>query len=361
MVDPWVKREERAELVVGGGVFSEWESVVCECTFGGSPPYHFRFTASEVQPYATSFAVLRIKPGDSFRLFLAGHLVITGFVTTRNVYFDANQHSVELTGVSYSHQIALGTAITPTGQFHGKNLQEMAQQLISPMGFGLTMLGDQVGSMLAVKFPRAAINPGETAHDFLERYARPLGVHISADEFGNLVFIAGQMGGTAAVIEGQNILIGREEISIPESDPIDVSTSGAKPGTNEESGPAINSLLGKGNVMALFGGAGVARGILSEIPGWTQKLLQGRSNTETMHNDMETIIVTVVVYGWEYTPGALWYRGQSVLVKSPMLMMNQTLIAKKVTFTQDSASGSRTTLELVNQKALGPANIDVSS
>jgi prophage tail gpP-like protein len=359
MVDAWVKREERAELVVRGAVFSEWESVTAELSIGDEPSYHFSFTVSEVQPFAESLAVLRIRPGDSFTLFLAGHLVMTGFVTTRNVYFDATQHTVNLTGVSFSHQIALGAAITPTGQFHGQGLQQMAQQLLGPMGIGMTLLGDQIGQVLMDKFPRAAINPGETVHAFLERYARPLGAHISSDEFGNLVFIAGQMGGTAAVIEAQNILIGREEISVQNTNPNDVGATGASPGANEQNGPDINSLLGQASPLASFGGGGVAKGILSEIPAWTKKLLEGRSKTETQHDAMETIIVTVVVYGWEYTPGALWFRGQSVHVKSPMLMMDEPLTARKVTFTQDSASGSRTTLELVNPLGLGHLPDDV--
>ena len=52
--------------------------------------------------------------------------------------------------------------------------------------------------------------------------------------------------------------------------------------------------------------------------------------------------------GWLRPSGGLWVRGQQVYVRSPMLIMDQTLLLKAVSFTQDSETGTRSTLELVN-------------
>jgi prophage tail gpP-like protein len=63
----------------------------------------------------------------------------------------------------------------------------------------------------------------------------------------------------------------------------------------------------------------------------------------------------VTVHGWLRPSGGLWDRNQTVFVTSPMLIMNQEpLITKVVTFTQDNETGARTTLELCNPSALGP-------
>jgi prophage tail gpP-like protein len=73
-----------------------------------------------------------------------------------------------------------------------------------------------------------------------------------------------------------------------------------------------------------------------------------RNETEATWGVGTYIEATIVVYGW-FKPGThdLWRPGEKVFVNSPMAMLNQDLSLRSVTFTQDSESGTRTTLDLV--------------
>jgi hypothetical protein len=71
---------------------------------------------------------------------------------------------------------------------------------------------------------------------------------------------------------------------------------------------------------------------------------------EARQSEGVIIEVTVVLYGWFTSSGALWAQcvGQDVVFTSPMTtLVYERLSIKTVTCTQDSESGTRTTLELV--------------
>jgi prophage tail gpP-like protein len=83
---------------------------------------------------------------------------------------------------------------------------------------------------------------------------------------------------------------------------------------------------------------------IMEHPVWTPAEVALRNATETMWRSGEEIEATVTVQGWFTSGGMLWQAGREVFVKSPMAMLNQVLTIDTVTFTQDSRSGSTTTL-----------------
>jgi prophage tail gpP-like protein len=94
--------------------------------------------------------------------------------------------------------------------------------------------------------------------------------------------------------------------------------------------------------------------IVNEAPAWSVQNLQGRAFSEKRWNADDQITVHVTVHGWLRPSGGLWVRGQDVIVDSPMLIMpNEKLILKSATYTQDNKSGTRTTLDLRNEKAIG--------
>jgi len=85
---------------------------------------------------------------------------------------------------------------------------------------------------------------------------------------------------------------------------------------------------------------------------------QNRAGFESTQRGNENLQVTIVVQGWLKPSGGLWEQGKKAHVKSPMLILDDDLDIKSVTFSQDNKSGSRTTLELVRD--LGPGR-DFSS
>jgi prophage tail gpP-like protein len=77
-----------------------------------------------------------------------------------------------------------------------------------------------------------------------------------------------------------------------------------------------------------------------------------RNDTETMLHEGQRIEATITVQGWFTSAGNLWQAGKKVMVQSRMAMLNMELIVQSVTFTQDSRSGSTTTLTCLQPWAL---------
>ena len=85
---------------------------------------------------------------------------------------------------------------------------------------------------------------------------------------------------------------------------------------------------------------------LAEHPGNKQDT-QMRSKMESARRGQEQLQVSIVAQGWlKPGGGGLWKPGEKVMVKSPMLIVNEQLDLVSATFSQDSKSGTRTTLEL---------------
>jgi hypothetical protein len=84
-----------------------------------------------------------------------------------------------------------------------------------------------------------------------------------------------------------------------------------------------------------------------------QLQLQQRANFENIQNEGTLITAHVTVQGWLRNGVDLWRAGDSVFVYSPMAILNMPLSIESATFTQDNASGTTTTLELVLPWKLG--------
>lgn len=358
----------RAVVVINGAEYFEWETVQVRIEWMGRPPRHARFTCSEQTPWAEDWAFLRIRPGDQCEIFLDGMLVITGQVCTRQVYYDATQHSVEIQSVGMTDVLGRGAAISPTGEWNNKTLVEIAKSVIAPYGLKMKTLGRVENQ----KFKRAASQPGETAIEFLEKYARQNN-SMTGESNDGAFLIMGTVSdsGMPAVVEGNNILIGREVIhnrtiaaggNFPQASSGSgggqpYTSSGQRPGNDDDWGakPTHGTYSQSGSSSG-FSSQFLPKMMQSEIPAWSKKMLEGRVRIEKNVDDQNQIFVTVVVVGWQRPNGGLWDPGELVFVDSPMLIMQRPLMLKAVTFSQDNQSGTRSTLELVNAAAMNGGN-----
>ena len=349
------KASEIAEITVNGMRFLDWESVQVHLIEGG-PSHSYRLQTTEGAPFSKSFAALRIKPGDHCTVTLAGERAIAGFVTTRQVAYTGNQHGVEIVGNSYSEALAYGSAMTKTSEFKNKSFTEIAQDLVNPYGLNFKAYGP----LSQKKFERLNIAPGESVWNTLDMLARMRKVVLGSDDDGNLRgrALGSPIGGGDMLIEGVNILEGREVISIAQGTGIDYS-SGQNTGSDERSdGTTAARPAGQqsSDVQGQIGSQGVhsPANTLVEHPGGKQDA-QSRAEFESAWRGYEQINVQIVVQGWLRPSGGLWRPGQSAYVKSPMLIMDRELILNAVTFSQDDRGGSRSTLELSKEsRSTGP-------
>jgi len=201
---------QRAVIDINGEIYWEWQSVNVRLEAGGNPPRMARFTCSEQEGIGgSSFTALRIRPGDKCSIYLDTYLVLTGYVSTRQVYFDARQHAVEITAVGMTDVLSHGSVISQTGEWKNIPFTQLVGSLIGPYGLAMKPLGD----VNKQPIQRANSMPGEPVKQMIERYANAHGIITGETADGSLA-LWGKLptGGGATVIQGVNILIGRETI-----------------------------------------------------------------------------------------------------------------------------------------------------
>jgi prophage tail gpP-like protein len=342
---------ETVELTVNGTIYKDWTTVLVRREYGVAVS-HFQFTCTEAVPLARVVTSLQIKPGDACTVKLAGHLAIAGHVYLRQASYDANRHGVMIVGRSKTGDLVDSSAPLDTGEFKEQPWESIARKMLSKHGIGLVTKG----TINSTPFKRADIIPGESVFQFIERLARMRGIVLSDDVSGNLVAAGGFEGGSGdALVEGGNIQAARCTIS-------DMSLGGSYAsfsqinGDNKEWGKKVSQVHGEHG-----GDAARSRPFeqFTEHPGRKGEALL-RSKFEGGWRDSVQIVADITVYGWLRPSGGLWQVGQPVTVNSPMLLLyNETLYVKCLTFTQDDKSGSLTVLTLVRQNWLtgGAANL----
>jgi len=348
----------RAVVEIDGTQYYEWETVAVRLAIFEKPANTFRFTCSEASPPGQDWAAMRIIPGQKCTIFLDGYVAITGEVVTRQVYYDANQHTVEIQGQGLAGRLAEANVVSQTHEWNKITFNQLARVICSPFGIGC------VGSAVKDKvFDRISANPSETYWELLERHARATATPMGETTTGQLAL--NPQGGGASAIEGSNILIGREVIhslkAVGEGmEGGDFTTTGQRPGTDDSWGAEANQVHAEAPpITSDFGKGFLPKVGMHEIPGWSTDALKDRSKFEGNFADTLQIWVTCTLLGWQRNgtlppQGGLWTPGQPVSVYSPMLIMySRTLKLKAVTFTQDNQSGTRSTVELVNSLALG--------
>jgi prophage tail gpP-like protein len=354
------KPQEIAVLEVNGVKFDDWESVMVQKQWADSFT-HFTFTAAERDPafikpnYVPLWEKLQFKPGDSCTITLAGITAVVGFIEVRQVAYDANQHGVMLMGKSLTAWAARSSVDTKTGNFDDKNIVQVAQEVISQYNVGLKV----VGSPDMTPFPKLQNEKGELVWDFLERIARPRGVVMGSDSFGNFLLIGDHSFPIVTeLVEGQNIkscqCTIRHDLTYEQYD-----ASAQHPASDDNSGTAASEI----NATA----GGIVTKIVSKLitpaeqPVKTQAEIQARANNERGWHDYTEISATIVVQGWLRDYTTLWTPGDPVHVFSPMAMLDNVLKIQNVKFTQDNNSGTTTTLDLVMPGLLrGKENFDPS-
>jgi prophage tail gpP-like protein len=347
---------EIAILTVNGTNYQDWETVSVKHQLREMPAMSCRFTCSEASPLSVHLSKLQIMPGMSCTVTLAGQLAFTGKVTTRQVFVDARRHHIEIQCAN-NIPMATSSVISKTGEFKNNTPEQIIRSVLKPLKINLKIEGGQLPNF---KIPRYSVTPGESVHDFIDTLTRhlgvpgsPIGIAHAGDVFGNFCILVGGTGGGDSVVEGKNMLEGREVIYDP-NQAGGVPSPNQGPGNDDQWGAKVASVPFVSKTFETFGPKYIPGVVVPEIPFFHKELHEGRAQSESNWMMESYVTVYATVYGWLKPSGGLWERGKNVTVQSPMLVMNGTaLILKSATFSQDNTTGTRTQLELVNTKALG--------
>lgn len=349
----WPNPKEVAVLTVDGAEYSDWKSVEVVHALREHPYYKVRFTCSEGLPLANNFALMRIAPGQWCTVKLGGVLAVSGFVYSRQVFYDARNHYVEIQAGSDTMPIAYASIISKTGELKNVTAEQAIRSWVGPLGINFSVEG---GSLPQDKFPRLSSAPGETVLERTEETLRQLGnIPLTSRPQGGLVAAVGPIDGGHTFVEGQDIKEGREVIFNPGmmSETYGVAHD---EGDDQKRGAKITHAPFLADIINSSWAAGYAPLVtVLELPTSNQRLLSGRNLAEKELQGGDLITVIVTVQGWMQPEGGLWKRNATYYVKSPMLVMDGRipLRSKTVRFMQDDHGGTRTVLELCNELALG--------
>lgn len=347
------KPTETAHLYVNGMIFKDWKSVTVYLSEDEAYNY-YRFTTTEGRALAKNFLGLQIRPGMYSKVNLGGAVAVDGPVVTRQVAYNATQHGIEITGKTNTFQTVSGAAQTKGGELRNVSFEKLATKVLEPFGLKFTPKGGINGD----PFDRVNMT-GQTAWEVLEPHARARNIVLGTDPDNGSVMVGATpryTEGTASVTEGVNILEGREILSLENGTGAYMNDAQFPPKPDQWGAVPTHGAFG--NLMSGFGkemGGSFYMPLVNhlEVPG-LQKDAQQRSEAEGNKQSGEQAKVEIVTRGWFTPQGGLWRPKMMVHVKSPMLILDEDMKLRSVTFTQDDKTGTRSTLELLRYGQIGP-------
>lgn len=337
---------EVAVLIVNGQKYEDWTSVWVEARITEWYPI-FQFECTEFDnkgirqmTQAALYKNLRIKPGDVVEVYLAGFPAVLGYVTERHVAYDANNHGVKIVGKGKSFDLTTTSVWSQGGSYDNQSWSQLARALIAPAGVGLAIKG----AIDETPYEQIQVQPGEIISQALERYARQRKIVLGSTEKGELLAI-GDHPATAidALVEGKNILRAAGVIK-DENVYSRIYAIGQKNSNDSSWGDKSNKIIGQ-----TTGKSSRDRVIVTPMDVADDKHgAQQRAEMEKIFTDGGMVEHHITVQGWLRNSGAIWRAGEYYLVQSPMLITNNTMGAKSVTYEQDNARGTITTLQMVD-------------
>ena len=331
------------ELVVDGKAYDGWKAVEVSRAIDAVSG---AFALDLTERWAVQQEPWQITPGAACELRLDGETVITGHVDSVRPSYDANGHSVAVTGRDLAADLVDCSAVHAPDQWTNIGLDRLAKLLAEPFGVPVTVTGD-----MGDPFPVVKLEHGETAWEALERHARQRGVLVFSDGRGGMVLAnAGQQLAESSLIQGQNILSASGELNHVERYSV-YTVTGQSLGDDGWDAEASAHITGQATdpaivryrplrviCEALTSGASAGR-----RAAWESTVRAGRSAR-----------ASIVVAGWRQSPnGPLWQLNQLVPVVSPWLQINGLMLVTGLRFRKGDG-GSTTSLELMSPAAFRP-------
>lgn len=348
------RQDEIAEIHIDGKKYRDWTSVRVEMDFT-TMARTARFSCVEDLSRTATYQALQIKPDDKgvvCQVYLAGELVMTGHVFNRQVGYNATMHGVMISAMSRTGDAVSSSPKLEEGQFRGYSFEAIGKKVLQPFGLNLKIKNPPEG--FDKKFRDVSVYPGETVFSFLERLARMRGVWLQDDENGDVVAtqIDPQQGAGAQLQEGRNILSANCVID-NQAMFSNLAAFGSHQGHDQSWGDDA-----RGPAADVQGESKRYRPSSAVMPDQADDAEDVRRFLAHERNfrGSETIECVVTVQGWKKDQGGgLWKMGETVSIRSPMLLLDHDLAIKTVTFGQDDSTGTTTTMTLVKPEHLSGA------
>lgn len=329
-------------LIIDGKLWNSWEAISYSRSIermGGS------FQVTLAQKPEEGFLSSSMRIGLSVQIEIDGQTVLDGYIDDVDHSYDDRTASISVVGRDKTGDL-IDCAATVDGpfEFNNQKLEKVIEQIIKPFDIKLTVNVDT-----GAPFKRVAIQPGETAHAFIDRICRFRAVLPVSDGIGGLVLVKpSDEKSSGRLVYGQNIRRARVQTKGAERFSLYVlkgqaegfdSSSAAEISAGE--GRAKDERINRYRPTVITAEAQGFTQTLQERAEWERNVRRGRGNT-----------ATYTVVGWYADPAAktLWKPNTLVWVEDPARLINREMLITSMTL-ERGGQGTFTTLELAVPEA----------
>lgn len=330
-----------AELKINGVYYGGWKSVrVSRSIEQMAGTFELEITERwPGEPQATP-----IRPGQFCQVFLDGEVVITGWVDVVSPDYDAEKHTIRVSGRDKTADLVDCSAIHKSGQWHNVKIEQLATDLLKEYGISLVVEADT-----GKAFSSWNIQEGETVFDCLERAARMRALLLTSNPSGDLVITrAGKDIAGVSLVEGKNIKAARAEFSWKERFSAYAAKGYGKLGPNgetEHAAPAASvadEIITRHRPLIVLAESHGENTSLRDRAEWERNVRRGRS-----------VRGSITVQGWKRPDGALWQPNLLVPVTSPLLWLSNPaeLLIVGCVYSLDDRQGTLTELAIARPES----------
>lgn len=336
---------ETVQIAADGVPYEGWESCLIEWSMEELFAT-FQFTATEIDNKGRlpdTMIQWNFPPGTPIQIYANGGLLANGYVHTYAPMVDAEQHSVNLIGVSFSKDFGDTSVNHPTGNFENQTDVGIVQQFAAAAGVPLEVYTPPDN------IPYWQIRQGATNYQesmrILQDRQKFLMSNLNTGAMalvGSVPFTTNQ---TGAIIQGENTLrleakltadeysvlevVGQASIGVRQSEHLQPFAS--VPGPSKR--PRFKKIIDQTAV--------------------THQLAEKRARWEMLRAKGATTLAQITVPGWRDQSGKFWQANTDVYVNAPSLKIDCWMRVQKCTFRQDIGVGTITTMILIDPFAYG--------
>lgn len=304
--------------------------------------------------------------------------LISGYVDARTVSYSPTDHTLSVTGRDKSGALVDNSAVLSSWEFKDIGLLALAKKLADPFGISVSMDDGVLPKRVSLKtgkrgslkgagksgkltlpapHKKFSVDPGESAFDVLDRACKMAGVlPISNGAGGILLVRPGTARASTALVEGDNIIAAQAQYDASQRYSRYV-VRGQHQGSDEYSGESAAAVTAEASDLEVTRTNRILM-IRPESAATTEYAKQ-RAGWEATVRAARSASVNVVVQGWTQADGSLWPVNAQVVIKSPLLGIDGTMLITQTSFIVDE-SGTTTELTLRRPDAFAPGPIIAS-
>jgi prophage tail gpP-like protein len=290
--------------------------------------------------------------GDSCEVSLYGKTIITGYIDSKRVSYDARSHSVSVTGRDRTGDLVDCSYTGKRTQFKNVTIDKAIKELCAPMGISVVVNAD-VGKPLSQVF---SVDPGATIFSQIQQLCGYRG--IMPISYGDGKLYLEQAGkfrvpdslGLGSNIESADCNSTHEdrfsEYIVKGQGKVKKEDSDAKPVYNRI-GRAYDSEIKRFRPLVIILDGEVTNADCQNRARWEAWTRSGRSRD-----------FLYTVQGWKMSNGEPWPLNRLIHLKDPQMVLDEDLLIAGVNFVLDPSSGSTTGLTLCHPYAYVPHSED---